>query len=95
MVTNMSFIGPVKPTRISASGVINADRSVLAGLYINSGTNVTISVFDNSDGSGTAKIAVPASAAGTLISFPNPIEFSNGLYLTLGGTTPNVTALWR
>lgn len=74
---------------ITASSVIKAEPGKVYGFVVNSNTNGTVKLWDNATaGSGTVIIntyTVPTGAS-NVIRFPEPINFYNGLYCTVGGT---------
>lgn len=79
---------------MSASGLLKSGDGVLVGFTIASGTAVTIKVWDNTSAAGTVILDTTAALtpAGQFISVP--ANFGTGCYVTLGGTTPVVTAYW-
>jgi len=81
-------------TNISASALIKTGAGVLKGIVVNSHTSGTLKLWDNTAGSGTVIFNTITFAAGpNFISLP-AVEFSTGLYATVGGTA-DITLLWK
>lgn len=82
-------------TNISASALIKTGAGVLKGIVVNSHTSGTLKLWDNTAGSGTVIFNTITFAAGpNFISLP-AVEFSTGLYATVGGTAADITLLWK
>lgn len=85
-----------KYTNLSASAAVKASAGTLYGIVVNSHTNGTLKLWDNTAGSGTVIFNTLTFAAGSgiLLSFPTGISFNTGLYATIGGTA-DITILWK
>lgn len=84
-----------KYTNLSASAAIKSAPGTLFGIVVNSHTNGTLKLWDNTAGSGTVLLNTITFAAGpNFVSFPVGISFNTGLYATIGGTA-DITILWR
>jgi hypothetical protein len=81
-------------TNISASALIKTGAGVLKGIVVNSHSSGTLKLWDNTAGSGTVIFNTITFAAGpNFIKLP-AVEFSTGLYATIGGTA-DITILWK
>jgi hypothetical protein len=85
----------VKYTNISASAQIKATPGALHGFIVNSHTNGTLKLWDNTAGSGTVLLNTITFAAGAnFVNLPQGVSFNTGLYATIGGTA-DITILWK
>jgi len=81
-------------TNITASALIKTGAGVLKGIVVNSHSSGTLKLWDNTAGSGTVIFNTITFAAGpNFIKLP-AVEFSTGLYATIGGTA-DITLLWK
>jgi hypothetical protein len=81
-------------TNISASALIKTGAGVLKGIVVNSHTSGTLKLWDNTSAATTVIFNTITFAAGpNFISLP-AVEFSTGLYATIGGTA-DITLLWK
>jgi len=81
-------------TNITSSSLIKTGAGVLKGIVVNSHTSGTLKLWDNTAGSGTVIFNTISFAAGpNFIKLP-AVEFSTGLYATVGGTA-DITLLWK
>lgn len=84
-----------KSTNGSASALIRTGAGLVAGVIVNSHTNGTMKLWDNTSAAGTVIVNTITFAAGSgFYKFPEPIEFYTGLYFTVGGTL-DYTIVWR
>lgn len=73
------------PTRLQASASARAGRGSLMGIWVSSVSgSPTITVYDNTAGSGTVIVGtfVPEAAK----FYPLPFSFVTGCFVVLGGT---------
>lgn len=81
-------------TNISASTLIKTGAGVLKGIVVNSHTSGTLKLWDNTSAATTVIFNTITFAAGpSFIKLP-AVEFSTGLYATIGGTA-DITILWK
>ena len=81
-------------TNITASALIKTGAGVLKGIVVNSHTSGTLKLWDNTSAATTVIFNTITFAAGpNFISLP-AVEFSTGLYATIGGTA-DITLLWK
>ena len=81
-------------TNITASALIKTGAGVLKGIVVNSHSSGKLKLWDNTAGTGTVIFDEITFAAGpNFISLP-AVEFSTGLYATVGGTA-DITILWK
>jgi hypothetical protein len=84
---------PTKPFQLSSTGgqaSAATPAGALAGIFIaTAGSTPTVTVYDNTTGSGTVLIPTFTPVAGTYYAFPEA-SFTNGCYIVLGGTVTGV-----
>lgn len=81
-------------TNLSASALIKTGAGVLKGIVVNSHTSGTLKLWDNTSAATTVICNTITFAAGpNFIKLP-AVEFSTGLYATIGGTA-DITILWK
>ena len=79
---------------LAATAQIKISAGNLKSIFVSSGTDVTIAVYDtdNEITSGTTLLSVfSPSAPGNYTFTSDGTAFNKGLYVVLGGTTPKVT----
>ena len=81
---------------LEATAQVKVGAGKLKGVFVSSGTNPTVAVYDTDIASttGTTLIATFAAAAPGNYPFTGDepgIFFSKGLYVVLAGTTPKAT----
>ena len=82
-------------TNGTASASIKASQGRFYGVSVNSHTLGTLKFWDNTAGSGTVLLNTITFAAGPqVLTLPEPIVFSTGLYATVGGTI-DYTIIYR
>jgi len=82
-------------TNISASALIKTGAGVLKGIVVNSHSSGTLKLWDNTSAATTVIFNTITFAAGSGIVLNLPaVEFSTGLYATIGGTA-DITLLWK
>jgi len=81
---------------VTATGVVHAAPGSIAGIIVNSHTNGTLKLWDNaSAGSGTPIHDTYTFPSGSsVVTFPKPLSFYNGVYATVGGTV-NLTLVTK
>lgn len=86
---------PTFKTRLTASGIVRSGTGQLLGIMVNSHSAGTLVLYDNTAGSGEIIFNTITFAAGSGIWFPMPfgLNFTNGLYATIGGTA-DITFIW-
>lgn len=81
-------------TNLSASALIKTGAGVLKGIVVNSHASGTLKLWDNTSAATTVICNTITFAAGpNFIKLPS-IEFTTGLYATIGGTA-DITILWK
>lgn len=82
-------------TNLSASALIKTGAGVLKGIVVNSHSSGTLKLWDNTSAATTVLLNTITFAAGSGIVINLPaVEFSTGLYATIGGTA-DITLLWK
>jgi len=79
---------------ITASAAIKSGVGSLIAAVITAGVDAaTVTLYDNTEGSGTVlcKLAVAANTTAPPVIFPDGIPFMTGCYAVITGTTPTVT----
>lgn len=81
------MIQGAKYTNGTASAQIVAGRGRVYGVIVNSNSSGTFKLWDSLTATGTVICNTYTVASGSsVITFPEPIEFYTGLFLTVGGT---------
>lgn len=81
-------------TNITASALIKTGAGVLKGIVVNSHSSGTLKLWDNTTNAVPVIFNTITFAAGpNFIKLP-AVEFSTGLYATIGGTA-DITLLWK
>ncbi len=80
--------------RLSGTGstLVFTGDCLLAGVACSAGTSPTISIYDGTSSSGAVVVSSFPLTAGQFVQLP--FALSTGLYVTLGGTSPDVTLAW-
>lgn len=73
----------------AATTTVHTGKGVLHKVTINTPNTGTITIYDNTAGSGTTIAAIGASAAGPTYLYD--IEFSTGLTFVVAATAPDIT----
>ena len=82
-------------TNLSASALIKTGAGVIKGIVVNPHSSGTLKLWDNTSGATTVIFNTITFAAGSGIVLNLPaVEFSTGLYATIGGTA-DITILWK
>jgi hypothetical protein len=81
--------GPNNPgyvySQISASTAVKSSTGIIGGIFVSAASNTpTITVYDNTAGSGTKIIDTFTPTAGTYYNIP--AAYSIGCYVAIGGT---------
>ncbi len=79
---------------ISASALIKTGYGIVEGIIINSHTSGTIKLWDNTSGATTVLMNTFTIPAVGEYTFPGSVDFSTGLYATIGGTA-DITLFWK
>lgn len=71
----------------TTSQAIKSTAGTLYGIIVNSHTNGTLKLWDNTAGSGTVLMNTFTFPSGSgMYTFPMGVSFNTGLYATVGGT---------
>jgi hypothetical protein len=81
-------------TNITASALIKTGAGVIKGIVVNSHTSGTLKLWDNTSAATTVIFNTYTFAAGSSVINLPAVEFSTGLYATIGGTA-DITILWK
>lgn len=83
----MAYIDGAKSTNGTASALIRTGTGVVYGIIVNSHTNGTMKLWDNTSAAGTVLVNTFTFPSGSgVYKFPEAIEFYTGLFITIGGT---------
>jgi hypothetical protein len=87
---------PMTYTNLSASALIKTGAGVVSGFIVNSHTSGTLKLWDNTSAATTVLTNTITFAAGSgiVVNFGSDIQFSTGLYATIGGTA-DITIFWK
>lgn len=81
-------------TNTAASALIKTGAGRVFGVIVNSHTNGTLKLWDNTSAATTVLMNTFTFAAGSqVVNFPAAVKFTTGLYATIGGTA-DVTIIW-
>lgn len=82
-------------TNLSASALVKTGTGRLFGFIVNSHSSGTLKLWDNTAGSGGVLLNTITFAAGPVfVPLPFAVEFTTGLYATVGGTI-DLTIFWK
>lgn len=81
-------------TNLSASALIKTGAGVIKGIVVNSNTAGTLKLWDNTSAATTVIFNTYTFAAGSSVINLPAVEFSTGLFATIGGTA-DITILWK
>ena len=82
------------PIALTASALVKTGPGIIDQIVIGSGTAVTIKLWDSTSASGT--VILETTAAITPVFVINvQAAFANGLFITIGGTTPTLTVMYQ
>lgn len=81
---------------LEATAQVKTSAGKLKNIFVSSGTNPTVAVYDTDTASTTGTTLIATFSAATPGNYPLTgddagVYFSKGLYVVLGGTTPKVT----
>lgn len=83
-----------KYSNITASGLIKTGSGMVKGFIINSHTSGTLKLWDAVTATTPVLMNTYTFTAGSgVVSFPDSIAFTTGLFATIGGTA-DVTIVW-
>jgi len=87
---------PKTYTNLSASALIKTGAGVVSGFIVNSHTSGTLKLWDNTSAATTVLLNTITFAAGSgiVVDLGSDVQFSTGLYATIGGTA-DVTIFWK
>lgn len=82
-------------TNLSASALIKTGAGVVQGFIVNSHTSGTLKLWDNTSAATTVLLNTITFAAGSgiIVDLGSDVQFSTGLYATIGGTA-DITLFW-
>lgn len=83
---------------MTATSQVKVGIAKLKGIFVSSGTNPTIAVYDSATASGSDPVVLATftgSVPGNYQFAPEGVALSKGLYVVLGGTNPNVTIFYE
>jgi hypothetical protein len=82
---------PSRQTQLSSTGgLAMGGAGALTGLFISSASATpTVTIYDNTAGSGTVLVPTFTPVAGTMYNFPDG-GFNTGCYVVLSGTVTGV-----
>lgn len=76
-----------KSTNGTTSVQLKSGAGTVAGFIVNSHTSGTVKLWDSLTATGSVIVNTIALTAGPqVITFPRPISFYTGLFITVGGT---------
>jgi hypothetical protein len=92
----MNTRSPMTYTNLSASALIKTGAGVVSGFVVNSHSSGTLKLWDNTSAATTVLTNTITFAAGSgiVVNFGKDIQFSTGLYATIGGTA-DITIFWK
>lgn len=83
----MASIDGTQYANITASSLIKTGTGIVYGFTVNSHTNGTLKLWDNTSAATTVLVNTYTFPAGSsVVVFPNAFAFKTGLYATIGGT---------
>lgn len=83
----MAAIDGALTTNGTATALIKTGAGKVYGVIINSHTSGTMKLWDNTTATGTVLVNTFTFPAGSgVYKFPQALNFSTGLFFTLGGT---------
>lgn len=91
----MSEISGALSDNIIASALVKTGTGKVYGVIVNSNTSGTIKLWDDVTATGTVLVNTYTFASGSsVVTFPEPLNFTTGLYATIGGTA-DVTVVFN
>ena len=82
-------------TNLSGSALIKTGAGRVKGFMVNSHSSGTLKLWDNTSAATTVLLNTITFAAGSGLMFNLPdVEFSTGLYATVGGVA-DITIFWK
>jgi hypothetical protein len=86
--------------QLTASAQLKFGPGKVKGVVFSSGTNPTVALYDNVVSDTSRCMVNTMTAASTPLAIPLPgaedgIEFAQGLYVAIGGTSPQVTIIFE
>lgn len=87
-------------SQLSATAQVKVGAGKLKSIFVSSGTSPTVTVYDSATASTSDPVIIAqftAAAPGlyTLTGDEGGVTFSKGLYVVLGGTSPNVSIFYE
>jgi hypothetical protein len=85
---------------LSATAQVKVGLGKLKGIFVSSGTSVTVAVYDSASASTSDPIILNTFTAATPGNYTftgddGGVGFSRGLYVVLGGTNPRVSVFYE
>ena len=83
----------VKPLNLTANGLVKTGNGGVTSVVLTAaGDTATAILYDNTAGSGTIILKLSAvQNTSVTANFTSPLGFTNGCYVVVSGTTPNVS----
>ena len=85
---------------LTATAQVKVGLGKLKGIFVSSGTIVTVTVYDSATASTSNPVILNTFTAATPGNYTftgddGGVGFSNGLYVVLGGTTPKASIFYE
>lgn len=81
---------------LASTGAVNLGKALLYGCVVTAGADAaSITIYDNTAGSGTKVLSVKAAAGSTATGLIYPVRAETGLYAVITGTTPETYTLYN
>lgn len=88
----MTDIGAKTFINTATTTQVKTGSGILKRLIVSPGTNFTVSIYDDTDGTAKQMISLAVDAARSIIC---NFKFSEGLRVVTGGTAGAVTVVWE
>lgn len=87
---------PMSYTNLTASALIKTGAGVVSSVVVASHTGGTLKFWDNTSAATTVLVNTITFAAGSgiVVDFGADVQFTTGLYATIGGTA-DLTIFWK
>jgi hypothetical protein len=87
-------------SQIGATAQVKVGAGKLKSIFVSSGTNPTVTVYDSATASTSDPVILAQFTAATpglyaLTGDEGGVYFSKGLYVVLGGTTPKASVFYE
>lgn len=85
---------------LTATAQVKVGLGKLKGIFVSSGTSVTVAVYDSATASTSNPVILNTFTAATPGNYTftgddGGVGFSNGLYVVLGGTNPKASIFYE